>query len=323
MVKQEITVGILGAGAFGTALAISFSRDARFDVTLFSCFEEHVSSMRQSLVNEFFPNFEIPRNVEIETTKALASRRFNYLLWTFPVAPTLEILAGIARNIDGSDVTICSKGLLKNAEFLYDAFERVLPHSRVGYLAGANFAHELAAGKTAAADIAARDISIAQDFANTLSIDALRLYPTDDVIGSQICGAVKNIIAIAAGVAQGLDLGQNAHAALITKGLSEMQELGVKLGSKAETFLGICGIGDLILTASSENSRNMSLGIHIAKQHTCDRGSQENGTCEGRDTVAQVVELARRNNVRLPICETVFGILFRKLPATAIIDVIR
>ena len=155
------------------------------------------------------------------------------------------------------------------------------------------------------------------------SIDALRLYPTDDVIGAQVCGAVKNIIAIAAGIAQGLDFGQNAHAALITKGLSEMRELGVKLGGKAETFSGICGIGDLILTASSEHSRNMSLGIQLAKSPVREKILQESGTCEGRDAVAQVVELAQRNNVQLPICEAVFGILFRGLPASAIIDVIR
>ena len=121
--------------------------------------------MRFSLVNEFFPDFKIPKNVGIETTKCLASHRFDYLLWTFPVAPTLKILADIDSDVDGSDVIICSKGLLQNAEFLYDAFERMLPHSRIGYLAGANFAHELAAGKIAAADIAARDISVARNFA--------------------------------------------------------------------------------------------------------------------------------------------------------------
>ncbi len=314
------SVGILGAGAFGTALA--FVYHAKFNVTLFSCFSEQVSSITRTRVSEFFSGFTIPDDVQIRLASDFKKYEYDYLFWALPIKPTAGILEDLKMQLDGTNVIVCSKGLFPDSSFVCDLFLKKLPSSNVGYLAGANFAAELATGKISTADLAFQNLGVAGVFAKELTTACFRLSPTSDMVGVQVSGAIKNIVAIACGIAYGLELGENAHAALITMALSEMSELGVRLGAKLETFYGFSGLGDLVLTASSAKSRNMSLGLELARGKPVDE-ILESSTCEGYDTLPQVITLASRNNVDLPICNVVYKIIFENYSPSIIADVIK
>lgn len=313
------TLGILGAGAFGTALSMAWCE--KFDVTLFSCFGDHVNSMKSSRINEFFKDFKIPNTINISTTSELMPGNFDYLFWVFPIKPTSEILEELKDRINGTPIIICSKGLLPDSSYLFDFFEGKLPNSDVFYLSGPNFSFELASKeKISMADFASRNLDLSTKVALNLSTPLFKLNPIDDVIGIQLCGALKNIMAIASGIVKGLDLGKNAEAALITRAICEMKTFGKSLGAKDSTFYGLCGVGDLILTASSPKSRNTNLGIEIALGKF--NGDIENNkTCEGFDTISQIIDIAKRNNMSLPICEQVYRIIFHNNNPKSIIDV--
>ncbi|MDR0695351.1 MAG: NAD(P)H-dependent glycerol-3-phosphate dehydrogenase [Holosporales bacterium] len=320
--KKTKSVAILGAGAFGTALAIMYSR-AR-DVALCTCFEEHMNAMKESMENEYLQDFKLPRNIDIRTTGSLQSGQFDYLLWAFPTTPTPQILETLKSTIDGSCVVICSKGLLQDASFLFDAFGAVLRRSTLGYLAGPNFAIELARNALSAADIVCQNIGDAELMAKDLSTESFKLFPCDDLVGAQICGAVKNVAAIVCGMAIGLTSAQNTHAALLSFAFAEMKSLGLKLGAKEKTFYGLCGLGDLVLTASSETSRNLSLGLKIAHGERLDEIMRRTpAACEGYSTVSQIVSLAVKHNVEMPICQAVCQILFENASPEIILDVFK
>ncbi len=301
-------LGIFGAGAFGTALALSYATEC--EVSLFTGFDEHVDAMKRDRKNEFLNQFEIPSNIMIDNISNISSYNFDYIFWCFPVKPSISILKTISVYIK-SPMVICSKGLLEDGTFLFDAFQRELPNISIGYLSGPNFAMDLASHQMSCADIGFLKMSEAEVFASELSNASFKLFPTDDVIGMQIAGAVKNVIAIACGIAKGLDLGQDTIAALLTLGLHEMKNLGVKFGGSAKTFDSFSGIGDLFLTASSETSRNTSFGKKIASGESMSSIlSSSNAVCEGCNTVSQIVAIAKEKGVKMPICEAVYAILF-------------
>lgn len=320
LTTKSKSIGILGAGAFGTALALVYYRD--FNVTLFSCFKEHVASMKQTRVNEFFKDFEIPADIDLNVTSTLGAQQYDYLFWVLPIKPTAELLKSLKASMHDASVIVCSKGLLQDLSFVCDLFQKTLSRSKIGYIAGPNFAQELANGKMSVADIASRNIDVAREFANELSTRTFKLNPIDDMVGVQISGAMKNVIAIASGLVYGLNLGENARSALLTMGISEMERLGVSLGARRETFYGFCGLGDLIMTASSTKSRNTLLGVRFARGEPIEKILQ-NATCEGYDAVSLVVKLARKKGLKLPICESVYKILFESQPPNILIDVFK
>ncbi len=319
--EMKKNIAILGAGAFGTALAISFSNTHK--VSLFSCFEDHVSSLRNKRQNSFLEGFVIPDCVEIQNTCDFQKGKFDYIFWCFPVKPTLEIVNQFDNKLDNSKVIICSKGLYKDGRFLVNVFEDHVTDSEIGYLSGPNFAFEIAKALPSAADITFLKIETAKRAASDLSSKTLKLVPSDDLIGVQIAGAFKNVIAIASGMVMGLALGQNAHATLITKSLIEIQTLGLKLGAREKTFYGLSGLGDLILTTNSDNSRNTMLGKRLAKGESLQNIlNSTNAVCEGYETIEQLMTLAKTNSVKLPICQKVYEILSEKRPVADIADVI-
>jgi glycerol-3-phosphate dehydrogenase (NAD(P)+) len=213
----------------------------------------------------------------------------------------------------------------------FEPGSRKLPHqliaellparAQTAVLSGPSFAQEVANGYPTALTLASHDSALAQHLAEALSAQRLRIYAHDDVIGVELGGALKNVMAIAAGICDGLELGHNARAALITRGLAEMTRLGVRLGGRFETFMGLSGLGDLILTTTGDLSRNRQVGLRLARGQTLDAILAELGhVAEGVTTAREVATLAGELGVDMPISHTVYRMLFEGLPATEAVD---
>lgn len=316
-------ISVLGAGAFGTSIAIMYSKFID-NIKLYSLFDDHVHEMQRTRINQFLPDFKLPENIDVCSIKdncnLFQNNDTQHIFWAFPIKATQEILDKI-NDISNANIIICSKGLLESGEFIFELFEQKFPNCKTFYLAGPNFAIDLAALKFSCANIGARNIANAVDLATQLSTSVLKLYPTDDVVGMQICAAVKNVVAIACGIMSGLNFGQDAHAAVVTLGLQELVALGEALNCKHNTFLSFCGIGDMLLTSSSELSRNMTLGKKIAENNITECLSHNTTTCEGYNTITQLLHLAKKHNVKTPICQIVYDIINCKCNVKDIVKV--
>ncbi len=321
MIKNNLQIGVIGAGAFGTSLAILYSEFHK--VTLFSYFADHVDSMNRSRENEFLKGYKLSENIEIKTIAPLKDCDFDYIFWCFPTSPSLEILDNIANNIKRNvPIIICAKGLANTGAFLLDEFAKLLSDNPIGIMSGPNFAVDIANLSFSATDIGFQDIKMANNISKILTNQYMKMFPTDDVIGLQIAGAVKNIIAIACGILVGLNAGQNAVSTMLTYGLSEMMTIGIALGAKRETFYGLSGVGDLILTASSETSRNMAFGKKLGKGETIEKILKEQTSLsEGSISVKHIKQIAQKIGIKAPICDAVFNIISKKMPTRIILDV--
>ena len=316
-------IGIAGAGAFGTALAISYSKFN--SVVLFSAFKDHVESLQKSGKNEFCEDFIIPEEVSFDILENIRKHNFDYIFWSFPVKPSIQLLESIKIYLKTSvPIIICSKGLTQNNGFLVDEFIKILGEDfKVGFLSGPNFAVDIASYKFSSADIGFLDEKTAKICTKELSNENFKLFACKDVIGMQISSAVKNVVAIACGIMHGLSFGQNALAYCLTAGLKEMSALGIALGADINTFYGLSGLGDLVLTASSTTSRNMTFGTRLASGEKIeDILSSGNSVCEGTGTVKQIIEIAKKFNIDLPICKAVYEILCNGAPASSIVNVL-
>jgi glycerol-3-phosphate dehydrogenase (NAD(P)+) len=309
-------VGVLGAGAFGTSLAILLSKF--HEVFLFSAIKEHAESLKSSRENGFLKGFQIPE--EIDVISCIKGINFDYILWCFPVAPSISILKELAVDIDKKiPIIICSKGICENGKFLSEEFEEILRGNDIGVLSGPNFAIDIASLKFSAADVGFKDLAISKKVCSDLSNKFMNLIPRDDMIGIQVAGAVKNVIAIACGILSSVDGGQNSLAALITIGLQEMVSIGEKLGARMETFYSLSGIGDLLLTASSETSRNMQFGKRLGLGESVDHiFATSNSVNEGAVCVDHIVHISGSTAA---ICQSVSDIMHGKKPPQSILEV--
>jgi glycerol-3-phosphate dehydrogenase (NAD(P)+) len=225
------------------------------------------------------------------------------------VRGTLKALK--AEITDGKPVVICSKGIeISTGLMMVQVAEEEVPGATIAILTGPTFARESANGLPSAVTIAAKDKDVAQEIRDVLATRALRPYITDDVIGAELGGAIKNVIAIACGMVIGKGLGESARAALLSRGLAEMSRLGSAMGANKDTFSGMCGIGDLVLTATSMQSRNFSFGVAFGEGKTTEQilGSR-NAVTEGFYTAEALTTLARNQAVDMPICQAVFDCL--------------
>ncbi len=319
---EKVNIGVLGGGAWGTALAQNIAQSER-DVVLWAREEEVVKSINESHENVLFlPT--IPLSERITATSNLEeASKCDILLVVTPAQFARDLFKSIAPfTTKGQPIVICSKGIeIETGKLLSQVLEEEIPEAICAVMTGPTFATEIAHGKPSAMTLAVKDKDTARALRKVLSTKTLRTYITDDVIGVQLAGAVKNVIAIASGIVHGLDFGESARAALVTRGLAEMGRLGSAMGAQKETLMGMCGIGDLMLTASSLQSRNFSLGVLLGEGKTLDEILESrNSVTEGVHTSKALMTLAKNNAVEMPIAEAVYKCLNKNIPINEIID---
>ncbi|GGE42800.1 glycerol-3-phosphate dehydrogenase [NAD(P)+] [Agaricicola taiwanensis] len=311
-------VAVVGGGAWGTALAITAAR-AGCNVSLWAREPEVVESIRSRRQNDIFlPGYDIPEVVRPEENLAAAVKDADAVLLVVPsqfLRATCQALETcLAPHVA---LVICSKGIERsNGLLLAAVVEEVLPSHALAVLSGPTFADEVAAGQPTAVTIASPDAasrpehSLAAALARAIGTATFRPYISDDVAGVEVGGAVKNVLAIASGIATGLGFGSNARAAIITRGLDELKTLSEALGGRRDTVTGLAGIGDLTLTCSSEQSRNMRYGMGLAQDKSdAEIFGGRPVVVEGAENAVSVTDLARRLNVDMPICEAVRAII--------------
>ncbi len=296
-------LAIAGAGAWGTALAVQACRAGQ-TVTLVARDAAAVDRMRDSRETPRLPGIRLPATLRV------ASAVPDDTELTFCAVPTQHIRAFLPR-LGGSDapIVVCAKGVEAGTHRLpLEIVAAVLPHRTLAVLTGPNFAHEIAAGQPAATVVASTDAALREQVRLAIGTPAFRVYGNDDPVGAQLGGAAKNVIAIAAGAVIGAGLGENARAALITRGLAELSRLTVALGGKADTVMGLSGLGDLLLTCTGPASRNFSLGFALGQGQRLDSIlAARAGVTEGVTTAPALV--ARAGAVDMPICRSVAALL--------------
>ncbi|MFN4039885.1 MAG: NAD(P)H-dependent glycerol-3-phosphate dehydrogenase [Erythrobacter sp.] len=298
-------IGVIGAGAWGTALAQMLASDGS-DVTLWAYEAEVVDAINTHHTNPLYlPSANLAPT--IRATGNLADLADCEIVLVVTPAQVLgTVLAGLATA--PRDLVLCSKGIdAATGELMNDVARRAAPASTLAVLSGPTFAHEVAAGLPTAVTLACAGGEEQWDrLAPTLSRPAFRLYFSDDVTGAEVGGAIKNVLAIACGVVEGLQLGQNARAALIARGFSEMLRFGEALGARAETLAGLCGLGDLVLTCSSTSSRNFSFGKALGEgQSAATLLADRRTVAEGAFTAPVLARLADEHGIAMPIVSAV------------------
>lgn len=303
-------IGVLGAGAWGTALAQVAAR-AGGEVVLWAHAPETaaaIAAARENIV--YLPGCPLHPSIQVTNDLREAMACDAVLAATPAQHLRAVLLAGEAAVTGGLPITLCCKGVEQGTLALVsEVLEATIPQARGLVLSGPGFAREVAAGMPTATTIAG-PAPLAAALAQRLATPAFRPYVTDDLIGAEIGGAVKNVIAIACGVAAGKGMGESARAALITRGFAEMMRLGVALGARVETLNGLCGLGDLVLTCSSLQSRNMALGFALGSGETLEQALAGKRTvAEGAASAPAVSALAARAGVEMPICAAVAKVL--------------
>jgi glycerol-3-phosphate dehydrogenase (NAD(P)+) len=296
-------LSIVGAGAWGTALALHAVRSGHA-VTLVTRDSASATAIAARRCNERLPGHYLPESLELRDDIPEGA---ELLLW---VVPTQHLRSSLLRLRPRSEsIVVCAKGVEAGTHLLpLEVVSAVSAVRSLAVLTGPNFAQEVASGLPAAAVVASTDAGLRERVLGMLGTNSFRLYGNDDPTGAQLGGAAKNVIAIAAGAVIGAGLGENARAALVTRGLSELRRLAIVLGGRAETVIGLSGLGDLLLTCTGGSSRNFSLGQALGRgDHLSDILANRSAVTEGVPTAAALV--ARAGEVELPICRAVADLL--------------
>ncbi|WP_099866993.1 NAD(P)H-dependent glycerol-3-phosphate dehydrogenase [Pararhizobium haloflavum] len=309
-------IAVIGAGAFGTALACVIARSRKEPVTLLARDPLHAETMRSTQRNEkALPGIKLPEHV-IATADPDHLTGARRILLAVPSQAQAEVTARVMQSISGdAEFVICAKGLERTSE---DTLSHVVgataPGHPVTILSGPGFAADIARGLPTAMTVANTNRQRAEQTAAVLSGDTFRLYATDDVTGVELGGALKNVLAIASGITEGAALGQSARAALIARGLAEMTRFAVAHGARAETMSGLAGLGDLVLTATSTQSRNYRYGVALGRgARPADLMRPGEPLSEGAFTAAVAATIARRRAIDMPITTTVADIVDGRL----------
>jgi glycerol-3-phosphate dehydrogenase (NAD(P)+) len=321
-------VAVIGAGAWGTALAISLGRKDEHAVRLWANEREVVESIASNRINErFLPGFSIPMSVEATNDLKTALDGAEIVVSVMPSQHCRALFERIGSLLRPETLIVsCTKGLengtlSRMSELIAEVLQTQRFTPRVGALSGPSFAKEVARGDPTAVTMASSDSELARVVQHAFNSSRFRVYTNDDVIGVELGGALKNIIAIAAGICDGLELGHNSVAALITRGLAEIARLVVACGGRLDTMAGLAGLGDLVLTCTGDLSRNRSVGVELGRGRKLPDiiDGMHGAVAEGVFTTKAAVGLATKKNVEMPITEQMFAILEQgKAPQRAI-----
>jgi len=319
---QFRTAGVIGAGAWGTALALVCAR-AGLKVVLQAREPEVVDSITHRRTNEvFLPGVTLDDAISV--TADLDGLSGCDLVLAVPPAQfmrsTLAAYAPFHRA--GAPIVLCSKGIERGSlKLMTEVLAETIPDAPAAVLSGPSFAADVSKGLPTAVTLACADARLGEALMETLSGPGFRPYLATDLIGAEVGGAIKNVLAIACGLSEGRRLGKSAHAALITRGFAEMTRLGVALGGEPETVAGLCGLGDLVLTCSSPQSRNMSLGLALGEGQSIEQAlAGKRSVAEGYESAPAVRELAHRLGVEMPICEATAALLAGETTVEAMIE---
>jgi glycerol-3-phosphate dehydrogenase (NAD(P)+) len=318
-----MNVSILGAGAWGTALAISAARRAHASVLLWARDEAQVEQLQQDRRNDrYLPGIGLPSSLQLSADWDEAVRHAGtdgLIVIGTPMAALADMLARVPP--EAAVLWLC-KGFDKTTGRLgHEIAQAANAHGRAGVLSGPSFALEVAQGQPTALVAASLDARVGEMAVSAFHSDSLRVYTSLDPVGVEVGGAVKNVLAIATGIADGLQLGLNARAALITRGLAEMTRLGVALGAQPDTFMGLSGLGDLVLTATGHLSRNRSVGLQLAQGKDLPTILKELGhVSEGVYSAATVLRRAQQLGVAMPITDSVVQVLEGRLSPLAAVQ---
>ena len=315
---NSTSITVLGTGSWGTALAISLA--ANNETCLWGHEADFMARLAKDRQNKhFLPGAMFPDRLVIESDLARAIHTSRDLLLAVPSHAFREVLEKAAPFFSkNTRIAWATKGLEQGSgKFMGDVLDEVLgTRYPAAVISGPTFAKEVAAGLPTALTVASNNPTFSNDLANRLHGDMMRTYTSDDMLGVQLGGTVKNVLAIAAGITDGMQLGANSRAALVTRGLAEIIRLGDAMGARRETLMGLAGVGDLILTCTDDLSRNRRLGLALGRGTALEIAVQEIGqVVEGYNTASEVVQLARKHRVEMPISEQVYRILYEELPA--------
>lgn len=316
------SVGIIGGGAWGTALAQTMRLAGR-ETLIWARETEVVKEINDRHANSLFlPGVALDQG--LRATDRLADiAALDVILMVAPAQHVRDVGLVLEQQLaDGKSLVLCAKGLEQSSgKLLGEVVSEVLPQARLAVLSGPSFAADVVRGLPAALTLACADEQLGAQLVDTLGYRQLRLYRSTDTIGTQLGGAVKNVLAIAAGIVEGRALGASAHAALVTRGFAELRRFGEALGARPETLMGLSGLGDLLLTCGSPQSRNMSLGRALGQGQSLESilGGRRS-VAEGVFTAAAVAKVAAEKGIDMPIAQAVHGIVAGKLTVDAAIE---
>lgn len=319
------TIAVLGAGSWGTAVALHLAKRGH-DVLLWGHDKAHVSRMQTKKQNaHYLPGHLFPANLNAKDDLAEVLEKKDELIVAVPSHAFEEVITNIKSLVGDklSKISWLTKGInpVTNeflSQLVVQAFGDAIDYA---IISGPSFAREVASHLPTAVTVASNNPGYGKSLQQILNDDTFRVYLSEDTKGVQLCGAVKNVLAIATGVSDGLGFGANSRAALITRGLREMSRLGLALGAKQETFIGLAGLGDLVLTCTDDQSRNRRFGLALGKGQPLDLAESAIGqVVEGKFNATQVQKLAKRYQVEMPICEQVASLISGNIKACDIVS---
>jgi glycerol-3-phosphate dehydrogenase (NAD(P)+) len=314
-------IGIIGGGSWGTALGNLLASNGYY-ATLYAMESEVVEGINNRNINEIFlPDILLHEKLKAKKFDDFSGEE-NLYVWAVPTQYSRNLGEKINRHLDNKSIVIATKGIeINTGELIIEILSEVL-NSKLSIISGPSFAREVAEKKPTAVSIASFDKNEAEKWQHFLSNKYFRCYTSDDVIGVEVGGALKNVIAVATGICDGLNLGHNARAGIITRGLAEITRFGLALGGKLETFMGLSGMGDLVLTCTGDLSRNRTVGLKIGRgEKLSDVLKDMKMVAEGVYTVKAVYNLAAKIDIEMPITNEVYEILYNdKDPLQSLTD---
>lgn len=315
---KPLIFAVAGAGSWGTALAIQLTRSGH-QVRLWGRDSSHIEEIRASGRNQrFLPGVVLPENLTAMPELGAALDGIDHLLIASPSHGFGSVLAKSLKYLDVSrGLAWASKGFEPgSARLLHEVARDMLPASTpLALVTGPSFAMEVANNLPTAVTVAGTDTDFNRRFAEALHHGSFRTYTSDDLVGAELGGAVKNVLAVATGIADGMGLGDNARAALVTRGLVEMMRLGAAMGAQKETLMGLAGMGDLVLTCTGDQSRNRRFGLALGRGDSAEKALVDIGqVVEGVNTAEEVHRQAHQHKVEMPISEVVYSIIHKDLP---------